>query len=97
MFQKHRPAIIITDIHLNESDGIKMARAIRKLDANTVIIFISGCADLEQLSELECGAACHFICKPLNYHDLFALLDNYIHIIVHNRLSGDEIRCAELH
>jgi DNA-binding NtrC family response regulator len=85
LFKKHRQSIIITDINLIESDGIQMVRSIRKLDPDSIIIFMSGCGDVEQLSEFEGEASCHYICKPVNYKDLFAVLDSYMHIIAHAR------------
>jgi len=85
LFRKHHPSIIITDINLAESDGIQLARSIRKLDPDTVIIFISGCSDVERLAEFLGTASCHYLCKPLSYKDLFALLDSYLHIIVHTK------------
>lgn len=78
LFGKYRQSIIITDINLDGSDGIEMVRSIRALAPDTVIIFVSGCSSVERLKEFEGPAPCHFICKPLNHEDLFALLDRYV-------------------
>jgi DNA-binding NtrC family response regulator len=82
LFNKHRQSIVITDINLPGSDGIRLARSIRKLDPDTVIIFITGCSDIERIKEFEGGVACHHICKPLDHNDMFALFDCYMHIAV---------------
>jgi len=82
LFRKHRHRIVITDINLAESDSIQMVRAIRTLDPDTVIIFISGCLDVERLNEFEGAASCHYICKPMDCNDLIAVLNNYLNIIV---------------
>jgi len=78
LFRQHHPSIIITDINLAEADGIQMVRAIRRLDPNTIIIFVTGCSDVERLLEFGGGAACHYICKPIDHKELFALLDRHI-------------------
>jgi DNA-binding response OmpR family regulator len=85
LFRKYRPSIIITDINLSGSDGIQMVRSIRKLDPDTVIIFITGCSDIERITEFEGSASCHYICKPIIYNDLFALLDTYLRIIINTK------------
>jgi YesN/AraC family two-component response regulator len=82
LFNKHHQSIVITDINLPGADGIKMVRSIRKLDPDTVIIFITGCSDIERITEFEGAASCHYLCKPLDYNDLFALFDCYMHIAV---------------
>jgi len=81
LFWKHHNRIVITDINLAETDCIQMVRSIRTLDPDTVIIFISGCLDVERLTEFEGAAFCHYICKPMDYNDLIAVLDSYLNII----------------
>ena len=78
LFRKHRQSIIMTDINLAGSDGLAMARSIRTLDPETVIIFITGSSDVERLNEFKGPAPCHCICKPLMHHKLFMLLDSYL-------------------
>lgn len=73
----------MTDVSLDDSDGIEMARSIRTLDPDTVIIFITGCSDVERLTSLKGTGPCHYICKPVVYHELFKTLDNYINIALH--------------
>jgi DNA-binding response OmpR family regulator len=82
LFKKHRQSIIITDINLVESDGIQMVRSIRKLDPCSIIIFMTGFVDAVDISEFDGAGSCHYICKPVNFNDLFALLDSCIHIDV---------------
>lgn len=85
LFKERRQSIIITDINLAESDGIQMVRSIRRMDPETIIIFISGCSDIERITEFEGSGSCHYICKPLDYNNLIELLDSYIHILTSNK------------
>jgi len=90
LFWKHHHRIVITDINLAETDSIQMVRAIRTLDPDTVIIFISGCLDVERLTEFEGAASCHYICKPMDCNDLIAVLDNYLNISEKAFLSSSD-------
>lgn len=42
LFQRHKPAVVITDILMPEKDGIETLREIRKLDPEAKIIAMSG-------------------------------------------------------
>ena len=77
LFRKHRQSIVLTDINLSDSDGISMARSIRTIATDTVIIFISGSPDVERLAEFNESGYGHFICKPVDCQKLFRLLDRY--------------------
>jgi YesN/AraC family two-component response regulator len=80
LFSKHRQSIVLTDINLPDSDGVSMARSIRTIATDTVIVFISGSSDVERLAEFDESGYCHFICKPVDCHKLFRLLDRYINM-----------------
>jgi len=70
---------VMTDINLTGSDGISMARSIRSIAPDTVIIFITGSSKTGICAEFEKGGPCHIIFKPVVYDDLFGLLDRYIY------------------
>jgi YesN/AraC family two-component response regulator len=81
LFRKHRQSIVLTDINLSASDGVSMARSIRSIAPDTVIVFISGSSDVERLAEFKESGHGHFICKPVDCNDLFRLLDRYVNVI----------------
>jgi len=81
LFKKHRQSIVLTDINLSGSDGVSMARSIRTIATDTAIVFISGNSDFERLTEFDESGYGHFICKPVDCHKLFRLLDRYINMI----------------
>jgi len=78
LFRKHRQSIVLTDINLSGSDGVSMARSIKTMAPDTVIVFISGSSDVERLAEFEESGYGHFICKPVDFGKLFGVLDRYI-------------------
>ena len=89
LFRKHRQSIVLTDINLSASDGVSMARSIRTIVTDTVIVFISGSSDVERLAEFAGSGYGHFVCKPVDCHKLFSLLDRYINMIDDgHRLTG---------
>jgi DNA-binding NtrC family response regulator len=81
LFNSHRQSIVLTDINLLDSDGVSMARSIRSIDPDVVIIFISGSSDVERLAEFEKSGSCHLVSKPVDCHNLFLVLDRYINAI----------------
>ena len=88
-FREHRQSIVITDINLAGSSGVQMVREIRKLDPDTVVIFISGCSDIERITAFEGSASSHHICKPMKCSDLTGLLYAYMQGHGGNRSRGD--------
>jgi len=81
LFTEYRHAIIVTDINLGGTDGIQMARTIRKLKPEAAIIFITGSPDVGRFAEFGNGAFCSHICKPVMYDDLFALIDSSLETV----------------
>ena len=89
LFRKHRQSIVLTDINLPGSDGVSLARLIKTIAMETAIVFISGSSDDERLAEFDESGHCHFICKPMDCHKLFRLIDGHINMINNShRLPG---------
>lgn len=78
LFEKQRHVIVLTDVNLIDSDGISMARAIREKAPETVIIFVTGSADVEQFVPFEKTGHCHVIIKPVECDALLELLDTFV-------------------
>lgn len=78
LFINQRHTIVLTDINLTGSDGVSMARAIRKKAPETVVIFITGNSDVEHLAEFEKSGPSHVIIKPVECDVLFRVLDTYL-------------------
>ena len=65
--------IILLDIEMGETDGVEMAKRVRKNDDAVQIIFITGYNDY--ISEGYEVAALHYLIKPVREEKLFAVLD----------------------
>ena len=69
-YQRYRPDVIISDIHMPEMDGVTMVKAIRELNADTPIIFLSAHSDIELLQEAITLNATQYVIKPVNFEKL---------------------------
>ncbi len=65
--------IILLDVEMGETDGVEMAKRVRKHDDAVQIIFITGYNDY--ISEGYEVAALHYLIKPVREEKLFAVLD----------------------
>jgi PAS domain S-box-containing protein len=65
VFQKERPAIILTDIKMPGMDGIEVLKAIKKQDEDAEVIIITGHGDIDNAIEALKYGASDFINKPI--------------------------------
>lgn len=72
-----KPKIILTDIQMNNCDGIDFVKMVRKDDIKTTIIMLSAYSNEEYLMDLINLNINHFILKPLNLKKLNEALIKY--------------------
>jgi YesN/AraC family two-component response regulator len=81
MFTKVSPDIVFVDIIMPEMDGIELARRIREINPNQIIIVISASNDIQKISEsIEIGVN-SFIQKPIDTKKIIELLTNVTALI----------------
>jgi signal transduction histidine kinase len=74
LFREYAPDIVITDINMPVMDGIQMAREIKALNPETIIIVVSAYSDKPYLlNAIEIGID-HYVLKPIDHHRLFAVI-----------------------
>jgi DNA-binding response OmpR family regulator len=78
LFEKHRPAIVITDLDMPVMDGCRMAEKIRSLDADTRFIVQSGRMSNKHLERLKGIGVCTYLPKPFRFQELLAAIDKCI-------------------
>ena len=72
LFEQHQPDFIILDIMMPELDGYSVCRAIRKLDEDVPILFLSAKdEEIDRVIGLELGAD-DYMNKPFGIHELRA-------------------------
>jgi DNA-binding NtrC family response regulator len=67
--------IVVTDIRMDDVDGLDVLKAVRKGSPRTKIIMITGYATAEVAREAQAKGAFAFIAKPFRPKDLHALLE----------------------
>lgn len=65
IFQKERPAIILTDIRMPDMDGIEVLKAVKNRDEDAEVIIITGHGDIDNAIEALKHGASDFINKPI--------------------------------
>lgn len=78
MYQKYQPKIILSDIKMNEMDGIELIKKVRKIDLNVMVIMLTAYSDKDYLLKLINLDINHYILKPLNLEKLNEALVKYV-------------------
>ncbi|HBA86634.1 MAG TPA: hybrid sensor histidine kinase/response regulator [Geobacter sp.] len=92
MYAEHVPDIVMTDINMPVMDGIRMSREIRNLNPDARIIAVTAHSDTSYLlSAIEIGIH-NYVLKPLNYQELFSVMDKVLEEIVLKRLVEEQNR-----
>ena len=75
LFERHHPAIVLTDIAMPVMDGLDMARAISAASPETVIIGISAQGGEDYLRRAARAGIRFHVDKPLDLKTLFAEIE----------------------
>ncbi|HJV67404.1 MAG TPA: EAL domain-containing protein [Geomonas sp.] len=91
LFRQFRPQIVMTDINMPVMNGIVMARRMKDLDPEVTIVAVTAHSDTSYLlGAIEVGID-HYVLKPVNYTDLFAVLDRIIEKIALRRVVAQQL------
>ncbi|HBA86636.1 MAG TPA: two-component system response regulator [Geobacter sp.] len=75
IFNELRPEIVVTDINMPRMNGIAMAREIKEVDPEATIVAVTAHSETSYLlNAIEIGMD-HYVLKPVNYPELFRVLD----------------------
>ena len=90
MFRESRPALVLTDLNMPAMSGIQMAREMRALDPEVVIVAVTAYSDTNfLLSAIEIGIH-HYVLKPVNYTELFGAIDGILEQITLRRMVREQ-------
>ncbi|BCG47201.1 Two-component transcriptional response regulator, LuxR family [Citrifermentans bremense] len=90
-YRQFRPEIVVTDINMPQMNGIAMAREIKALDPEATIVAVTAHSETNYLlSSIEKGMD-HYVLKPVNYPELFHVLDRIADKIVLKRLVSEQV------
>jgi len=91
LFKELRPEIVVTDINMPQMNGIAMAREIKQVEPETTIVAVTAHSETAfLLSAIEIGMD-HYVLKPVNYPELFRVLDRIGEKIMLKRLVTEQV------
>lgn len=92
LFREQRPDIVLADMTMPLMDGIQMAREIKALDAEAVIVAVTAYNDTYYLQNaIEIGIR-HYLLKPVISRELFAVIKKIIEKLSLERLVSEQER-----
>jgi YesN/AraC family two-component response regulator len=77
-FEERDPEIIITDVNMPEMTGIELTKQIKDLNPEADVIIMTGYGTEELVIEALRSGASNYIKKPIQFNELFNILDNII-------------------
>ena len=81
LYKEKKPDIIFVDIIMPEMDGIELARRIREINPQQMVVIISASNDIQKISEtIEIGVN-SFIQKPIDTKKIIELLQNVTNLV----------------
>ncbi|MHC3994524.1 response regulator [Sulfurimonas sp. HSL-1656] len=81
LFKEKKPDIVFVDIIMPEMDGIELARKIREMNPQQMVVVISASNDIQKISEtIEIGVN-SFIQKPIDTKKIIELLQNVTNMV----------------
>ena len=89
------PDIVITDIRMPIMDGIAFTNAIRQINTNTIIIYITGHSDVEFLKSAIKVGTIDYILKPIEPEELKKALDKAVMLCAERQEQSERIRKME--
>jgi YesN/AraC family two-component response regulator len=81
LFKQKKPDIVFVDIIMPEMDGIELARKIREINPQQMVVVISASNDIQKISQtIEIGVN-SFIQKPIDTKKIIELLQNVTNLV----------------
>lgn len=85
VYKKHKPHLVVTDIKMPEMNGLEMAREIRRVERNSLILITTAYKDTEFFLEAIDLGVNQFVLKPIILERLMKSIDKCVCL-----LNGEE-------
>lgn len=76
IYKDHKPSVIFLDIEMPKLNGIDLAKKIRNIDNQTLIVIITSHSDKEKILEAIELNLVKYLIKPVRLKDMLMLLDS---------------------
>ncbi len=93
--RRHRPEIVLSDIHLPDVDGMELLKEIKRLSPETLVIMITGFATVDSSVEAIRAGAYDYIPKPFTATQLRILIGRaaqQVKLVRDNALLRDQLK-----
>ena len=91
LFQKHRPALILSDIKMPFISGLQLLKMIKEQDGEAKVILISGYAEFQYAQEALNAGAAGYLLKPLGDEALYDCLRKNLQQSSHQKQLEQEL------
>lgn len=90
VFQDERPDVVLCDVRLRQASGLDVCRAIRELDSQAKVVFLTVYDDEQYLYQALRVGASGFLLKRVDGHELVRHLENVLagEIVIDPSLAG---------
>jgi two-component system response regulator YesN len=88
--ESFHPSILLTDIRMPKMNGIELAKNIRQLYPDCVIIFLSGFSDKDYLKSAIQLSAVDYLEKPIDIEELKKLFLKIVQKLIEDRIENAE-------
>ncbi|WP_028388390.1 sigma-54-dependent transcriptional regulator [Legionella fairfieldensis] len=82
MLERHSPAIVLSNIHMDKMDGQKLLAEIQRLNPGVPVILMTGQGSVEDAADAMRYGAVDYLQKPFSAHALTEKINRYIKPIV---------------
>ncbi len=90
LYKQNKPNIILSDINMPKKDGFEMAKEIKRIDPEQIIIFFTALTEIEDFKKAIDLNIDGFINKPLgDIESFFKYIESKIEILEHNLLKKE--------
>ena len=91
IYRQFKPDVVVTDINMPHMNGIAMAREIKQIDPEATIVAVTAHSETSYLLDaIEIGMD-HYLLKPVNYPELFRILDRVGEKLTLRRLVARQV------
>ncbi len=80
IFHRERPDILISDIRMPMMDGVALTNEVRRLSAETQIIYLTGHQDMHYIKAALSNNAVDYILKPVDYEELLRVIEKAVRL-----------------
>jgi len=97
LFKERSPQVVITDVKMPSIDGIQFLKNVRKFNASTPVIFITGFPDMNTVIEAMHYGAYDYIIKPFRMEAVHAKVTQALNTVKLAKENVALTRLASLH